>query len=64
LVLDLPVLLVGGDSSPPQFGAIIDRLQPCLRRAERVVVANASHEMSRTKPPKFNAVVLEFSATY
>lgn len=64
LALDLPVLLVGGDSSPPQFGAILDRLQPCLRRAERVVVANASHGMSRTNPSEFNAVVLEFIAKY
>ena len=24
LALDVPVLLIGGDSSPPQFGAILD----------------------------------------
>jgi len=64
LALDVPVLLVGGDSSPPQFGAILDRLQPCLRRAERVVVANASHGMSRTNPAEFNSVVLKFLAKH
>ena len=48
------------DSSPPQFGAILDRLQPCLRRAERAVVANASHGMSRSNSAEFNAAVLEF----
>jgi len=64
LALDVPVLLVGGDTSPPQFGAILDRLQPCLRHAERVVVANASHGMSRTNPAEFNSVVLEFLAKH
>jgi len=62
--LDLPVLLVGGDSSPPQFGAILDRLQPCLRHAERAVVANASHGMSLINPAEFNAVVLAFIAKH
>jgi pimeloyl-ACP methyl ester carboxylesterase len=62
--LDLPVLLVGGDSSPPQFGAILDRLQPCLRHAERATVANASHGMSRINPAEFNAIVLAFIAKH
>ena len=62
LALDLPVLLVGGGSSPPQFGSILDRLQPCLRRAERVVVSNASHGMSRTNASEFNSLVLGFVA--
>ena len=60
LALETPVLLLGGDSSPPQFGAILDRLQPCLRRAERAVVANSSHGMSRSNPAEFNAAVLAF----
>jgi pimeloyl-ACP methyl ester carboxylesterase len=64
LALDLPVLLLGGDSSPPQFGAILDRLQPCLRRAERAVVANASHGMSRSNSAEFNAAVLAFISKY
>lgn len=64
LALDLPVLLVGGDSSPAQFGAILDRLQPCLRRAERTVVTNSSHGMSRVNPAEFNAAVLTFISKY
>jgi len=62
LALDLPVLLVGADGSPPQFGAILDRLQPCLRRAERVLLTSASHGMSRTNAAEFNAAVLAFIA--
>jgi pimeloyl-ACP methyl ester carboxylesterase len=64
LALDVPVLLVGSDSSPPQFHAILDRLQPCLRRAERALITNSSHSMSRSNPAEFNAAVLAFISTY
>jgi pimeloyl-ACP methyl ester carboxylesterase len=64
LALETPVLLLGGDSSPPQFGAILDRLQPCLRRAERAVISNSSHGMSRVNPAGFNAAVMTFIAKY
>lgn len=64
LALDLPVLLVRGDSSPPQFGAIFGRLQPCLRRAERAVISNSSHGMSRVTPAEFNSAVMTFIAKY
>ena len=64
LALDLPVLLVRGASSPPQFGAILDRLQPCLQRAERAVISNSSHGMSRINPAEFNSAVITFIAKY
>jgi pimeloyl-ACP methyl ester carboxylesterase len=64
LALDLPVLLVRGDSSPSQFGAILDQLQPCLRRAECAVISNSSHGMSRINPAEFNSAVMTFIAKY
>jgi pimeloyl-ACP methyl ester carboxylesterase len=64
LALDLPVLLAGADSSPPQFRAILDRLQPCLRRAERALITNSSHGMSGINPAEFNATVMAFIARY
>jgi pimeloyl-ACP methyl ester carboxylesterase len=62
--LDLPVLLVGADSSPPQFRAILDRLQPCLRRGERALITHSSHGMSSINPVEFNATVMAFIARY
>ena len=64
LALDVPVLLVGADSSPPQFRAILDRLQPCLRRSERALISNSSHGMSSINPAEFNATVMAFIARY
>ena len=62
--LDMPALLLRGDSSPPLFGAILDRLGPCLSRAERAVISNSSHGMSRTNPAEFNATVMGFMSRH
>ena len=60
----LPLLLVGADSSPPQFSAILDRLQPCLRHAERALITHSSHGMSSINPVEFNAAVMAFIARH
>ena len=58
--LDLPVLIVGGADSLPRWHQLLDRFQFCFQRAERVVIPNATHAMSRMNPSAFNSAVLAF----
>jgi esterase len=60
--IGVPVLLVGGEKSPPIFGLMLNSLQPCFARQERITIPNASHIMARTHPQPFNAAVLAFLA--
>jgi len=60
--IDAPVLLVGGERSPPIFARIMDALSPCLKRSERVVIPGASHPMNRMNPSFFDKIVLDFFA--
>ncbi len=55
-----PVLLVAGEKSPPFFGKILDPVQRCLKRSERVVIRNASHGIPRQAPAGFSEAVLNF----
>lgn len=58
--LNVPVLLLGGDSSPANFSATLDRVQSCLSKVERQVIKNSSHSMPRINPLGFNAAVMAF----
>ncbi len=58
--IEVPVLLIAGEKSPPFFGKILDAIQACLKRSERVVIANASHGMPRQNPVGFSEAVLTF----
>lgn len=58
-----PVLLVGGESSPPPFPRILDVLERTLPRVQRVSVPRASHAMNAQRPSVFNAAVLDFLAS-
>jgi len=62
--ISVPVLLVTGEKSPSIFGVMLDALQPCLPRQERVTIPNASHGMARTHSQVFNAAVLRFLAQH
>jgi non-heme chloroperoxidase len=55
-----PILLVGGDHSPPMFGPILDELARCLPNAERVLIPRAGHNMQIDNPLAFNEQVLAF----
>jgi len=59
---DLPsgVKAIGGEKSPPRFGKILNALQLCLTRAERVTISNASHQMPRQNPKAFSDAVATF----
>lgn len=63
--INVPVLHVTGEKSPPIFGVMLDALQSCLTRQERrVTIPNAPHGMPRTHSQAFNAAVLGFLARH
>jgi pimeloyl-ACP methyl ester carboxylesterase len=56
-----PVLLTGGDQSPPFFAAILDRLAAAMLRAERHVYAGAGHVPHVTHPDEYVGTVSTFA---
>jgi pimeloyl-ACP methyl ester carboxylesterase len=64
LALDVPVLLLEGEQSPPRFKRILDNVQQCLRHAERRVIPNSAHSMPRLNPAGFTSEVLAFMARH
>ena len=58
--LRLPTLLLGGDRSQPQFATILDALQAVLPQAQRVTIAQATHNLNLDNPADFNQAVLAF----
>lgn len=58
--LGCPVLLVGGEHSPPRYGSRIERLMQALPRARHVVVPRAAHGMNLANARYFNDAVLRF----
>jgi pimeloyl-ACP methyl ester carboxylesterase len=63
--INVPVLFVTGEKSPPNFGVMRDALQPCLMRQEgSVTIPNAPHGFPRTHSQAFNAAVLKFLARH
>jgi non-heme chloroperoxidase len=55
-----PTLLVGGDVSPRIFPLMLNALQPCLPRVERITITKASHGVYQDNPVDFNREVLGF----
>ena len=60
--IDVPVLLVAGENSPPLYGMMRDALKTCLNRYQEVTIPRASHGMNRDNPDSFNRAVLDFLA--
>ncbi len=58
--LACPVLLLGGEFSPPRYGERIARLLQALPRARHVTIPRAAHGMNLANARRFNEVVLEF----
>jgi pimeloyl-ACP methyl ester carboxylesterase len=58
--INVPVLLLGGDASPPTFGATLDKVQSCLAKSERRIIQKTGHAMPRVNPSGFNSTVLSF----
>jgi pimeloyl-ACP methyl ester carboxylesterase len=62
--LNMPVLLVGGEKSPPRYGEILTVIEPCLKNRARVTIPNASHGMNRINPAAFNNAVAQFLSAH
>lgn len=62
--IDRPFLLLGGERSPPSFAQTLDKIQPCLKRAERKLIRDSNHSMPRAAPAAFNGAIMEFIAKY
>jgi pimeloyl-ACP methyl ester carboxylesterase len=58
--LKLPVLLVNGQGTAPEFKLIVAELARCLPDAQRVEIASADHLAPVEKPAAVNAAVLQF----
>lgn len=58
--LECPVLLVGGEYSPPRYGSRIDALRQALPQAQHIVVPRAAHGMNLANARFFNDAVLAF----
>lgn len=55
-----PVLLLGGERSPPPFPAVLQMLEQHLVDARRQVLPGVSHGMNVQRPALFNRLVGEF----
>jgi pimeloyl-ACP methyl ester carboxylesterase len=60
--LQVPVLLLEGEMSPPMFGLITDELARVLPTAERITIPGASHGMHAQNPAAYNDAVSAFLA--
>ncbi len=55
-----PTLLTDGDSSTPEFAAVVARLARLMPRAERRTVVGAGHVPHVTQPADYARITLEF----
>ena len=62
--ISVPVLLIGGEKSPPEYATILDALRLCLKRSERVSIGNAGHGMPRQNPKGFSEALDAFISKY
>jgi len=58
----VPTLLLGGDSSQPNFEKILDVLEHAMPNTRRVTIPRATHGLNQDNPAAFNQAVLEFLA--
>jgi pimeloyl-ACP methyl ester carboxylesterase len=61
--LRMPVLLIGGSTSPPRFAPVLAALESAIPGARRITIAEAGHTMYRTHAPAFNDALLGFVAS-
>ena len=56
----MPVLLMGGEQSPPAFNRIRAAAQRCMPSARTVTIPKAGHAMHQNNPAAFNAELARF----
>ena len=62
--IDLPVLLITGEKSARVYKMMMEGIQRCIKRHERVIIPDAAHAMNHANPLVFNAAVLDFLAKH
>lgn len=58
--VNIPVLLLSGEHSPPMFSLIEDELARCLPDTMRFKIPKASHSLQTGNPTYYNKVLLDF----
>lgn len=58
--VDVPVLLVSGANDDPAFLASGDQMGQAISKAQRLILADASHMVNMERPEAFNRAVLSF----
>jgi pimeloyl-ACP methyl ester carboxylesterase len=58
--VDIPVLLINGQSSPKLFHRLLDRLEELLPNTSRMEISGASHIMHEDNPPAWREAVQSF----
>jgi len=59
-----PVLLITGERSAPLYGNMHSALNPCLKRVDNAIIADAGHMMFSANPTAFVFEVQEFIAPH
>ncbi len=58
--IETPALLLTGEVSQVMFRSIVDELERCLLRSERMTIPGATHAMHRSNPRAYHEAALEF----
>ena len=58
--IKVPILLLNGDHSPVHQIRMVDKMQACMKGAERQVIQGSSHAMPQSNPAGFNEAILTF----
>jgi pimeloyl-ACP methyl ester carboxylesterase len=59
-----PTLLLNGARSPAFFHRIVDELEHCLSKRERMTIPDASHNVPGENPQRYDEAVLAFLAKH
>jgi pimeloyl-ACP methyl ester carboxylesterase len=58
--IELPVLLIGAENSPPSFATILDGIERSLTRVERKLIRNSGHSVPLRQPAAYAEAIMEF----
>ena len=61
--LDIPALVISGETDIPSFTTMADAYARTLPRARREIIAGAGHLANLERPEEFNALLREFLAS-
>jgi pimeloyl-ACP methyl ester carboxylesterase len=61
-MIDVPTLMIRGDSSPTFMQLFLDATERCLSAEEKATIRGAAHDVHSAKPRDFNDVLGRFIA--